>query len=602
MKQVLLDELMIWSENPRHSLETAEIETFSEKDVIKILFEVVGHEKMLRLMSDIAENGLSPATIPVVVEGDDFYNVYDGNRRISALKILRNPKLLDDDALARKIEKLSSGSTPIPQSVFVYVTDEVEALNLLDKTHLGEQGGIGVIAWEAFQRDTALEKRGIHPKYPFAFKVAKAMGFSRKSHFKIKYTDLDRIFGFKALRSFFRIEDFDDSDRLGVVITQLKGFRKSKGIQSFSRLLNSAADAEEFCNWTLQKRDDCEKSVVSVFPESIIQYQAFSVDEILLKARYSDESIGLLSRDEVQFGEIISPDGEIVQVVDTAQVGKWIIRFTQRKSSFSLELEISPLKRPTILFHQPALTIRENNSLDLRECVLHATNGFGEDVKQSLSIESLDSGIIEGHIFSHENSVANYRVQFSFIDVSGQRFAQTADISVISDRKPATGKSHQGANHFLSIPKAAGRVDISPATNQLIKEMNHFSDWREGKCLITAASRALFELIYHHLKREGLIASSDGSLEQKIKAVKGLVLDNANSLSLHFPSVFPSRDAERSKCGLIDEKRLSDALNLAAHHSADFLDEKTIENYRSCLLEPVILWATYLLRIKYTNS
>ena len=134
-KYLNLDELLVWSDNPRHGLQVDEAKEVSEEEVINILIDVVGTEKMYNLIADIfASKKLMGNVNPVVVLKGGKYYVYDGNRRISALKILKNSSIVEDIPLRTRVASLINGeNVSFADKVFAYITHEEEALELMDK-------------------------------------------------------------------------------------------------------------------------------------------------------------------------------------------------------------------------------------------------------------------------------------------------------------------------------------------------------------------------------------------------------------------------------------------------------------------------------------
>lgn len=85
---IKLDELLNDFENPRHDI------AINELDAVEKLIEKVGGENMLRLAEDIYTNGLIPSNEIVVIYNEIIgkYVVYEGNRRVAIMKILKNPE------------------------------------------------------------------------------------------------------------------------------------------------------------------------------------------------------------------------------------------------------------------------------------------------------------------------------------------------------------------------------------------------------------------------------------------------------------------------------------------------------------------------------
>mgnify|MGYP000364606493 CR=1 FL=1 len=69
----------------------------SQKEAIDKMIEDQG-DKLYSLVDDIVTNGLSPVDLIIVTPNEDSnkYVVLEGNRRITSLKLLNNPTLIDD--------------------------------------------------------------------------------------------------------------------------------------------------------------------------------------------------------------------------------------------------------------------------------------------------------------------------------------------------------------------------------------------------------------------------------------------------------------------------------------------------------------------------
>lgn len=87
IRKIKINKLVNYFENPRHAIGN------SEEDTLKKLFNSVGIQYMLNLAEDLQKNGLLGNQQIVVVYSEDTqrYVVYDGNRRVAAIKLLLNP-------------------------------------------------------------------------------------------------------------------------------------------------------------------------------------------------------------------------------------------------------------------------------------------------------------------------------------------------------------------------------------------------------------------------------------------------------------------------------------------------------------------------------
>lgn len=111
-------------------------------------------DQLIALAADIAENGLS--TTPILVEPSDKrrFVVWDGNRRVAALKLLNDPGLCPIAPLRRRFEAIArKHSQSVPKRVDCLAsTDHAALVAEVVKRHSGALSGVGQLDWSAFLR------------------------------------------------------------------------------------------------------------------------------------------------------------------------------------------------------------------------------------------------------------------------------------------------------------------------------------------------------------------------------------------------------------------------------------------------------------------
>lgn len=131
-------------------------------------------DHMLALMRDIAARGLT--TMPIIVSptSDGRYTVMDGNRRVTALKLLNSPETCPDERLKPVLrDLLAKHRATIPATVDVLSSSSAEAIAMeVLARHSGEQGGIGQVDWSAYLRTVYLLNHGHPPDYKRAGQYA----------------------------------------------------------------------------------------------------------------------------------------------------------------------------------------------------------------------------------------------------------------------------------------------------------------------------------------------------------------------------------------------------------------------------------------------
>src|SRR5882672_11820926 len=98
-RRVSVASLHLDAKNPRLGRETL---AQAPREIIQYLFE---HDKAIEVADSIATRGYFPNEPLLAVQEDGRYVIVEGNRRLAALKALREPGLLEG-SLARQIEKL----------------------------------------------------------------------------------------------------------------------------------------------------------------------------------------------------------------------------------------------------------------------------------------------------------------------------------------------------------------------------------------------------------------------------------------------------------------------------------------------------------------
>lgn len=250
IRRININEIINYYENPRHAI------AMNEKDTLKKLFEAVGNQYMLNLAEDIRNYGLLGNQQLVVVYSDEIhkYIVYEGNRRVAAIKLLANPSYFDflDKSTCDKATIISNQSGNPIQEVLCYVTDEKEAFFIMERLHSGEDKGRGVKAWSAREKE-AFKVRQSDQK-----SVAYLIDYYVKKHcdnFDITsimpYTTIQRIFGNREIKANIGLDLADETtfteSRMKLIVhiaREIEVIAQQKGA-SVTRLFNRASEIED---------------------------------------------------------------------------------------------------------------------------------------------------------------------------------------------------------------------------------------------------------------------------------------------------------------------------------------------------------------------
>jgi hypothetical protein len=150
-KVIRLTNLSVNTENPRFEM------VGNQREAIQVMIQDQG-DKLINLAKDIVEHGLNPSELTIVIPdriSPGKFNVLEGNRRITALKLLSNLDLIDTrfSSFLRKLRPVSERfkKNPVDEVLCVVFQKFEEASKWINLKHTGENDGIGIVRWNAQQ-------------------------------------------------------------------------------------------------------------------------------------------------------------------------------------------------------------------------------------------------------------------------------------------------------------------------------------------------------------------------------------------------------------------------------------------------------------------
>jgi hypothetical protein len=227
--------------------------------------------KLYNIAVSIVEKGTNPNDWPMVItyaHDVSQYLVLEGNRRITALKILNNIDLLDDQkhtSLKNKFKALISGvKNPIPTAIWCNVyEDSAEADYWIKLKHTGSNEGVGIVDWSNQANLRYQEK--VEGKSSGPLQVIDLLRSSsfvdddlKKQLKDVKTTTLTRIIGDKDIKSLLGISTIN-----GELQTDLEEAEVVKGL---SQVVRNVLDPNFSVNDVYTKED--RKDYINKFPKT----------------------------------------------------------------------------------------------------------------------------------------------------------------------------------------------------------------------------------------------------------------------------------------------------------------------------------------------
>jgi hypothetical protein len=185
-KNISITNLAISKNNPRHEI------VENQREAISVMIEKQSN-KLISLAKDIIEFGLNPTKSICVYPIEDgskrtIYGVLEGNRRVTTLKILANPNIVDPkfSPFIKRIKKLSETflKNPIRTIECCVFSNTESSLRWIKLEHTGENDGVGVVAWDA-QQKARFDKR-VKGTTPLALQAIELMQRSNFTPKKVK--------------------------------------------------------------------------------------------------------------------------------------------------------------------------------------------------------------------------------------------------------------------------------------------------------------------------------------------------------------------------------------------------------------------------------
>ena len=187
----------------------------NQRDAISKMLEIQS-DKIIKLAKDIASKGLDPSENILVHESEDeagFYIVDEGNRRVTALKLLLSPELTSNEKIRKTFEKIQPTlSTTIDRVNNCIVFKDDSYTHWVNMKHTGQNNGVGRVEWTAPEKARHMARNG---KLSFGHQLFENIQYNYapqnieefKKHLRI--TNISRLFDDPDVRKSMNIQVID---------------------------------------------------------------------------------------------------------------------------------------------------------------------------------------------------------------------------------------------------------------------------------------------------------------------------------------------------------------------------------------------------------
>ncbi|MFZ6864367.1 hypothetical protein ACO0K7_17185 [Undibacterium sp. Ji67W] len=261
IKPISVSKLLLDLENPRFPREVT-----GQREAINLMLEIQ-EDKIIRLAKDISAKGVDPSENLMTFESTDepgFYIVAEGNRRTTALKLIAQPSLADNERIRKLFTKIKETTTRDLSKISCVIFDDEEYEHWVNLKHTGDNKGVGRERWTTPEADRYKTKHGKTSYqaqlYEFIQRQENAYVDILKMKKFIYATNLSRLFGDKKSMGRFGLTSRDGYlycalpfakfvGNLKIVLEVMTDIEPGKKKPDFSvNAIYTAADRENFLN------------------------------------------------------------------------------------------------------------------------------------------------------------------------------------------------------------------------------------------------------------------------------------------------------------------------------------------------------------------
>lgn len=566
-KDVNLNELEVSKINPRFVQVVLDEQT-AINEIIKL--EPI---KMLSLVKNISKEVL-PLPFYLVMQGKD-YIVMDGNRRLTAMKILKDPSLIPDIEKYNELKDFCNENKTclLPDTMPCVVYDKYDdsLLGVLERLHVTDDSKSD---WTPLAQYRMSQRMGGN-KHKWMKTLLYYFDDSEVDKMTVGHSDkFNRMFTAIANE---KIKVFDDGHLDGDDI-------KNKLLSVFSlfksKQLDTRSSKESYTDWAIKIFKKNDKPVIEIpeynlFILSDKFYSGQVVDINSLNVEIKDKSNRKVSYSNSEvILKFLTTDGKENDICNTNIVGEVEAVVTYNSVSKKFKVNIVDTLDPEIIFVSDKFTIERGNTCDLTKLVARATNGYGEDVKSKIKIKSVDGyGKVEGNVFSDENPLGEYGFAYKFKDVTGSHYSKVVYIEVVDKVKtPITSAIVK--NKLFSFEKNVV-LNMGYEVGELVEEINKLN-MDEYAAVIACSCRSIIELVFDQLVISRKVQFTK-HLKDKLSEIKNKLINGELAPLIKKDGALLSFTREKNFILSLQVEEMNSVLNQCAHNSIALVNKNKIE-------------------------
>lgn len=552
-------------------------------DELQAILQLVDQDidKMKNLLSDIERCGFLPIPFYVFINEKETI-IMDGNRRLSALRLIKDPNILPNSKKYDELKDMISRiNIQIPAEIpcIVFREDNGQLWDTLLKLHISDESKL---IWSPLAQYTMSKKLGGN-KYKYMSTLLHYFNVD-----DVEKMTLDNADAFSRLFTAIRTRGVKIEDNGVILLNQENENTIKNRLQQLIELITTKALNtrspqslyEKKVEQLLLCKDDVEGGLnlkLQVTPNVFYNGQMVELKNLTFSIINSKEKNKIVNSDFKSI-TFVSPENVEMDRIDTSIEGMWKIKVEYLGELLSSDILVKEKVHPCIQFvNMSSGSIQIGESRDLRDFILSANNSYNQDVIKKISITANRKNNYTADIvnttFTGNNRKGIYEICYQFEDVDGSPVSKIYQIEVGDFSK-------KNVTAVTSLPSpltfdTSVNINIEPVVNDLINEIQSLNFFNH-QSVISCSIRSLLELTLDELGRRSYIKPNTNLFKRLEDLVNHLKTVGANVI-VKKSLCYKSFNGLINILNAIDISKINAVVNLGAHKSKKLLNQTTFE-------------------------
>lgn len=576
IQNIKLDDLKVSTTNPRF------VNTVI--DEVQAIFLLINQDmdKMKNLFISISKEGFLPIPFYVFINKNETI-VMDGNRRLSALKLIKNPDLLPDNDKYIELKNIVKNikiDIPLQLPCIVFRENNDQLWDTLLKLHISDESKL---IWSPLAQYTMSKRLGGN-KYKYMLTLLNYFDIDTVEKITLDNADsFTRLFTAISTRN-VKIDngkislDNENDESIKMKLQKLVDLITSKILNTRTPQKIYEEKVEQILLGKNIETQDSLKLELQISPNVFYEGQVIDFAKIKYTIINGKNKI-IISPPKESDLKFINLNNQEVNKINTDEVGVWKLKISYLGEELTADININKRVIPNIKFINSMSYIQLGESEDLRKFISSSNNSYNQDMSKKIHISANTKNNFTADIvnttFTGKNKKGIYEICYQFEDVDGSPISKIYQIEV-GDFLKEKIKAAQTQQYPLSFDTSVC-INIEPVVNDLINEIQSLN-FVEHQSVISCSIRSILELTLDELERKGYFQHKNNFIDRLRELITHLKQVAVNVIcNVKKSKYYTSFNGLNNILDVIDVNKINAVVNLGAHKSKKLLNQTTFE-------------------------